>query len=147
MTTSRIFSVEEANALVPRLSDLVGSLLARASEIEARIERLGGKRATKGGGVNLEPTLDDDEDVRARKIELMAEIRAYEDGWRHVQELGAVVKDPRTGLCDFYGRIDGRVVCLCWRYGERAIEHYHEVDAGFSGRKPLGMELRQRLLN
>jgi hypothetical protein len=122
--------------------------MLRATEIEARIEKIGAMLPRKsGGGVRLEPSPDDDDEVRAKKLEVLAEIKAYEEGWKDVQKLGLVVKDPRTGLCDFYGRIDGRIVCLCWRYGESAVEHYHEVDAGFAGRKPIGAEIRQRLLN
>jgi hypothetical protein len=145
---SRIFTVEEANSLVPQLSALVGPLLTRANEIEAQIEKLGTMRPQKGGGrVPLDPAPGDSPELRARKAEILAEIRAYEEGWRDVQELGVVVKDPRIGLCDFYGCIDGRIVFLCWRYGESSIEHYHPLDSGFAGRKPLGAEVRQRLLN
>jgi hypothetical protein len=81
------------------------------------------------------------------KTELRRRIAHYEDGWRHVQELGAVVKDPQIGLVDFYGRIEGRLVWLCWRYGEESLRYYHELEAGYSGRQPLRPETRARLLN
>jgi hypothetical protein len=58
-----------------------------------------------------------------------------------------VVKDPQTGLVDFYGRIDGRTVWLCWRYGEDCVGYYHDLDAGFSGRRPLTADVRRVLLN
>jgi hypothetical protein len=51
------------------------------------------------------------------------------------------------GLLDFYGRIEGRLVWLCWRYGEDKLDHYHELDSGFSGRRPIGNVARQRVLN
>jgi hypothetical protein len=38
---------------------------------------------------------------------------------------------------DFYTMAGGRIVCLCWRRGEPRIEHWHPVDEGFSGRRPL----------
>jgi hypothetical protein len=77
----------------------------------------------------------------------MERIAAYEEGWREVTSLGAVVKDVRTGLVDFYGHLDGRTVWLCWRYGEERIDFFHELDAGFASRKPLGPEAKQKLLN
>jgi len=50
-------------------------------------------------------------------------------------------------MVDFYGRIDGRLVWLCWRYGEETLRYFHELDSGYSGRKPLRPEARERLLN
>jgi hypothetical protein len=42
-----------------------------------------------------------------------------------------------TGLVDFRTMRDGRAVYLCWRLGEDAIRYWHELDAGFAGRRPL----------
>jgi hypothetical protein len=61
--------------------------------------------------------------------------------------MGVLIKDPQIGLLDFYGRIDGRLVYLCWRYGEEALGYYHELEAGFAGRRPLARETREKLLN
>jgi len=77
----------------------------------------------------------------------MERIAAYEEGWEQVSSLGAVVKDTQTGLVDFYGTMDGRTVWLCWKYGEESITFFHELDTGFSGRKPIGPNVRQKLLN
>jgi hypothetical protein len=131
----RIWTLEEANALVPQLSLLIGQQLARANELEERFARL--KEARAGATFA----------VKALERELEERVRAYEAAWREVEELGVVVKDPRVGLCDFYGRVDDRLVWLCWRYGEEAVEHYHALDAGFAGRKPLTLTTRRRELN
>lgn len=150
--TPKVFTVEEVNAVVPRLSELVRELLDRARAIEVRLEGLrerthGAATRTSGRGVSLEPSGEDDATTTAEKLSILADIEVYEQGWRDVQALGAVVKDTRTGLCDFYGHVDGKLVCLCWRYGEPTIEHYHALDAGYAGRKPLDAKLRQRMLN
>ena len=145
-------TIEEANALVPRLAHLVGRQLLLAGEIEARLKKLAElgqpvRPGPRGVGAVIEERADDGEDVRAVKRELGDRVTAYEDGWRDVQALGAVVKDPRVGLVDFYGRVEGKLVWLCWKYGEVAIEFYHDLDTGFSGRKPLTGVTRQRMLN
>ena len=85
--------------------------------------------------------------MRELKTELAACVADYERGWQEVQDLGAIVKDPTSGLVDFYGRIEGRLVCLCWRYGEGSLDYFHELDAGFAGRRPLAGATRERLLN
>src|SRR5687768_7520796 len=108
-------TIEEANALVPRLSMLIGKQFLVASEIEGGLRRLAelGHRVAPGSGGEvsgaLEARVDDPDDVREIKAELVERIAAYEEGWRAVQELGAVVKDPRVGLLDFYGRVEGKL--------------------------------------
>ena len=54
-----------------------------------------------------------------------------------VNTLGCEVKDLETGLIDFPSLREGRIVYLCWRLGEDRIGHWHEVEAGFAGRKPV----------
>ena len=54
-----------------------------------------------------------------------------------LEQLGVECKSLDSGLFDFPCELDGRVVYLCWRTGERAVTHWHEVEAGFAGRQPL----------
>ncbi len=141
MTNPRVFSIAEVEALIPTLSALVTRQLQRHDEIEAG---LGDLARTAGG---LPRTLADDAsdppEVAALKVELRSRIDHYENGWADVTELGAVVKDPNVGLVDFYGRVDGRLVWFCWRLGEESLRYYHDLDAGFSKRRPLRPETRR----
>ena len=41
------------------------------------------------------------------------------------------------GLVDFPHRRNGRVVNLCWKYGETTVAHWHGLDEGFANRRPL----------
>ena len=53
-----------------------------------------------------------------------------------IAEIGVEVKDPDQGLVDFRGQRRGREVYLCWRLDEGSrISYWHELDAGFAGRK------------
>jgi hypothetical protein len=54
-----------------------------------------------------------------------------------IHELGAVVKDPDTGLVDFPAVVEGAEAFLCWQLGEDEVEFWHGLDEGFAGRKPL----------
>jgi len=60
---------------------------------------------------------------------------------------GIELKDIDSGLVDFYGQVDGERVWLCWKYGEHAVTHYHALDEGFSGRRPIDQAVKRRLLN
>ncbi len=60
-----------------------------------------------------------------------------------LEEIGCYFKDWnfKIGLVDFPGLIDGREVFFCWKSDEEDIEFYHELDEGFSGRKPFLVNL------
>ena len=143
--TPPIFTLEAVNAMVPELSSLVGRQISRRTEIESRLKALGELIGEVPDAII--PDDADAEPVRELKSELIKRIEEYQEGWREVEQMGAVLKDPRTGLVDFYGRVDGKLVWLCWKYGEAEVSHYHALDEGFSGRKPFRHSIRQRLLN
>jgi hypothetical protein len=52
-------------------------------------------------------------------------------------DTGAQIKDINIGLLDFSALRDGREVYLCWQYGEEDIAFWHEIDAGYAGRKTI----------
>ncbi len=69
--------------------------------------------------------------------ELLPHFRRLEEALLTMQGLGLELRDIDAGLVDFPCQRDGRVVYLCWRYGEDAIRFWHDLDAGFAGRRPL----------
>jgi Uncharacterized conserved protein (DUF2203) len=58
-------------------------------------------------------------------------------GFERLERLDIVVRDLERGLVDFPALIDGREVYLCWLLDEPAVGHWHGVEAGFAGRRPL----------
>lgn len=54
-----------------------------------------------------------------------------------LEELGVTVKDLDLGLLDFLGVREGVEVELCWHVGEDAVAFWHELGAGYAGRKPI----------
>jgi hypothetical protein len=153
LSTRRIWTIDEANAALPGLSLLISRQIARAADIERRFrsleQRVGPLRV--GGSEIVVPVgsspAGGGQEARALESELNERIQEYEEGWRAVSAMDVSVKDPRIGLCDFYGRVEGKPVWLCWRYGEEAVAFYHHLDAGFSGRRPLTTAPIPRLLN
>jgi hypothetical protein len=124
----RTFRLEEANALVPKVSELMADLLsARRAVAVARLE-LGALQ--RGGVVTDRRHLALVRDVSAlqeRVVSLIEEIHG----------LGCVVKDIDLGLIDFPFQAFGETVNLCWKLGEPQIEFWHRMDEGFSWRKPI----------
>jgi hypothetical protein len=145
MTNPRVFTIAEVDALIPTLAKLVGSQLEQQNEIERGL----GELARRGG--RLPRSLADEpgqaDEIGHIKLDLRQRIARYEHGWQRVTELGAVIKDPQIGLLDFYGRVEGKLVWLCWKFGEESLGFYHELSVGYSARRPLHAEVRERLLN
>jgi hypothetical protein len=135
MIDKRIFSVAEANALIPALEVHFGHLLQLRTQLRMTFAELSalGEPPTVA---SLERT---DHPLSVRKLNgrFQALMEALTETLRQVEILGAAVKDLDLGLCDFLGEKDGRAVWLCWQFGEKEISHYHALDAGFSARRPL----------
>ncbi len=58
-----------------------------------------------------------------------------------LEDFGVVVKDLDYGLLDFPADRYGEKVLLCWRYGEREVSYWHKPLEGYTGRKPLKIQL------
>jgi len=130
----RYFLREEVEALIPRLTEVMDEMRrAQAEAAEAR-EMLRGEQqrlAMAGGGI-----LDQSAWQEARR-RLDREAQRLERGVAEITRLGGVIKDVGTGLVDFAHQREGRVVNLCWKYGETSIRFWHGLDEGYAARKPL----------
>jgi hypothetical protein len=127
----RIFTVDQANRTLPLVSRIVRDIVTLYPRWRERVEEL----ELMAADAHAEQP-----DPRVQQLEREAHALAVEiDGCiREIQELGIEYKLPLdAGLVDFPGEVGGRRVYLCWRLGERAVEHWHELDAGFVGRQPL----------
>ena len=138
-------TLEEANALVPELARIVGSQIQRRAEIERGLSELAAEMGAPADDLAHAP--GDSESVRAKKSDLEARITEYQGAWGELEAIGGVLKDPRQGLVDFYGELDGELVWLCWKFGEESIAHWHKLREGFSHRKPIDAGAKRKLLN
>jgi hypothetical protein len=129
----RHFTRDEANALLDEVRPLTERLVEhRAALVAAQAERtqVALQIAGNGGGVDVTAAAGLDEQIALDHAGVARCVNA-------IHELGGVVKDLDTGLVDFPAQVEGREAFLCWRLGEDEITHWHGIDEGFSGRKPL----------
>lgn len=125
MAEERIYTLREASALVGPLTELLHAMRAARSVLTDRslVEVLARRAPTNGGG----------EDGRAFAEAALS----FSRGLAQITAWGVVVRDLDSGLCDFRARHEDRDVYLCWRLGEERIGYWHELGAGFQGRRPL----------
>jgi hypothetical protein len=123
--SSRRFTLEQANKSLPLVKRIVADIVkmhAQAVTCREAVDQAKGSRESAAAQKDLDATVD-------RLSALVDEL----------SEVGAELKDYDTGLIDFVGKHDGRDVYLCWKLGEERITHWHELNAGFAGRKPVSL--------
>jgi hypothetical protein len=125
----KIFTVQEANALLPNVRSIVGKIqhahrqLSRYRD-DVKKASEAGEQSGGGGFAN-----------GVAYAKLLTELTAQ---LAELEGLGVQLKDFERGLVDFPSLREGRVVLLCWQLGEGdELEWWHDVDAGFAGRTPL----------
>lgn len=128
----KFYSVDEANRALPLVRAIVTDIVEQYRRVEDLRKRLAGVRRDRRRNVD---------DLYAAELDQTRdELDAEEDRLRgYVDELlklGVELKSE-DGLCDFPSMRDGREVYLCWRLGEPKVAHWHELEAGFAGRRRI----------
>jgi hypothetical protein len=132
-----LYTVDEVNALVPEVAARWETVMQLRSQLKAIYQALDAAGAPPGQPVAADAP---DKILRDRAVfDGLAE--TLKDEVDRITATGCVIRDIEAGLCDWEGEHEGRIVWLCWKYGERACEWFHELDAGFRGRRPIS-ELR-----
>lgn len=129
----RYFTPSEANELLAEVRPLAESLVQHRQGMRLAAEhraRLTARIAGNGGDLDPQEPGELDE-------QFQRESHAVTQAAERLERLGVLVKDLDTGLVDFPALHEGEEVLLCWQVGEDEVAHWHGVDEGFAGRKPL----------
>ncbi len=133
----RYFTLEEANRTLPYVGPIVADILAAYKRWRTGVRKYENLAAQKQGKEGESPELAS---MRGEVDDVAQQINAYLE---ELSTVGCVFKGFDEGLVDFYSKLDGRDVFLCWKLGESEISYWHELDAGFAGRQELAVELIQ----
>jgi hypothetical protein len=118
MTTEiKYFTPADARKTLPLVKNIVRDILQTTREMRLIAEEV-------NNGI--------EDDIRIKK--LAAEVNGF---LSELEEIGCYYKDTKfqIGLVDFPAMIEDEEVYLCWRSDEDDILYYHEMDAGYLGRK------------
>jgi hypothetical protein len=122
----RLFTIDEAKAAIKLIRPLVGEILQIRADVLSRQPGLwtAMQRAAGNGG-------------SAELSRLAKDFDRLDELVHRVLDSGAEIKDLEAGLIDFRASRQNQPVYLCWKYGEEDLAFWHDIEAGFSGRKPL----------
>ncbi len=127
----KLFSVEEANILLPEIRTILDEFKDRKKMFFELKEEI----------IELTEIVDSEEyrsEELSKKERIMrATSKEIENLFEEIADLGCVVKDIDNGLVDFISIFQGRKVFLCWKQGEDKVSWYHDMQSGFTGRKKI----------
>jgi hypothetical protein len=132
--SDRTFTLDEAQSLLPILESLLRTAIQSKlliDEADAEMQALHHRMFLNGGMfLDIVP-------LARRKAERTKAEQRLKDALAEIDSTGVQVKDLSIGLLDFPCEVEGQVILLCWKLGEKAITHWHGVQEGFAGRKPI----------
>jgi hypothetical protein len=161
--TRRYFTLEEVEALIPRLTEIMGLTVQLHRLLRIRAEELAraGYTVTDGLLAGLRGAGDPADQPRANAprrtgadrgarpgagettastettlFEAQGLYQAIADRTAEIEALGGELKG--VDLVDFWSFRDGEEeVMLCWKLGETRIGFFHDAESGFAGRRPV----------
>jgi hypothetical protein len=130
MLHRRHYSIEQANAMLPTVAAILLRLRTARREL-----------AATGFDADLAVRAEATGGAWPGRSHAAASV-ALSLGFERLEAHEVLVRDLDRGLVDFPALIDGREVYLCWALGEPEIGHWHELQAGFAGRRTVGRTAR-----
>lgn len=121
----KIFDLESARDLIRIIKPIVEEINLKREELQDCFSRL-----------------EEEKDILERMYleshtkDVETRIRSL---FQKIEALGGVIKGIDPILVDFLSFHQNRYIWLCWKEDEETIMYWHELDEGFSGRKPIDL--------
>jgi hypothetical protein len=121
----KFYSVDEANALIPKLKALLERIRKTQEELakDKTAAAVREKAAQNGGG------------LPGRQLSALT--KTLDADLHQLEAWGITLRDPSIGLIDFLHKREGETVFLCWKLGEPRVEWWHPLETGIAGRQRL----------
>ena len=114
---ARVFNLEEARAVLPKVQAMTQPVFELASSLAEELQ-------------SAEDLQDD-----ARAEQLQERLETLMESWAEgVRAMGPEVKGP--WLVDF----DSGDGYWCWAFPEDSLDHWHSYEGGFSSRMPVSLK-------
>lgn len=131
MTTPRLFSITDANRMLPLVRSIVRDAVDRYAQVKRAIHLLARLQSAHQAG---DPSLAGRIRRQDRRVEaLLEDLQASVD---ELEDLGLRLRDYERGVVDFpAASLDrGQFIFYCWALGEDRVNHWHREAEGFRDR-------------
>lgn len=132
----RVYRASELNELIPDLERTFADLDRIRDRLRIIKRKMDVLEMIEGPTILETPGPD-----RAEYQQCLEEIerarKDFESTANRITALGGTIKGVEQGLVDFYGVVDGYLVWLCWKRGEKEVASFHNLDEGFGARQDL----------
>ncbi len=132
----KVFTLEEANSTIPKISQALERVVAINERIRVLTQDIKDLFDIWGESI-YDPKNTDHKYCHDKLTERNTLLQELQYHINNVQGLGCFVKDVNQGLVDFYAEKDGQLIFLCWRRGETKINFWHKINDGFSARRSV----------
>ena len=132
---NRVFSLQQANAMLPLVRSITSDLSRLARDVNERRSRL--------AALGYDPEQDHEPgDLYSEELlhignKLEEDARLIRGYAHELRELGVEPRNQAEGFVDFPAELDGNPVRLCWKLGETAVTHWHGEGEECSDRRLL----------
>lgn len=135
--TPHYFTPDEVNALIPKMEEGFQKFWNFRENAQRIMEELRVKARTTREREDVSAKHAALQQIRTSQAHFLLEQAKKEID--AVLELGCAVKDLEMGLVDFPYILEpqNQEVFLCWKFGEKRVRFWHELDQGYHSRKPL----------
>lgn len=129
----RHYTLEEANATLPWLEEVMDRMVPLRERLEAQqIELMSLMQQRSGNGAASR-----DQEIEESQKTMDDLAQQLRQDLQEITGRGILVRDIVRGLVDFPSDRDGQTIFLCWLRGEPQIDFWHGTIEGFGSRKPL----------
>jgi len=132
----RVFTLEEATQLIPKLEQYLDELLLKKKKMQKRHDQLLVLDLIVGEKAQ-DYQSHDGKDYLEKSAELESLILSFEEDIMKINQTGCFLRDLEKGVVDLFYVRDKQLVYLCWKKGEKKIHYYHDLDDGDRHRRPL----------
>lgn len=132
-TAEIIFSLDQANAMLPLLRLIVADISLAHRELSERrlqLHRLIRRRDS------AKATVYNDE-VEETRTDLRVETQQLEELIRELENLGVILRSAYDGIVDFPTVMRDTAAYYTWKMGELDVSHWRLANEPYSQRKPL----------
>jgi hypothetical protein len=134
----KYFSLEEANAVLPQLENLVTRLIEKKESHDRMHDHLFMSELLHDAIKTKNPSREQDFDsIESGAQSVDERVGDLENDLRQIKALGCLLRSLERGWVEFPSQKSGQTIFYCWKKGEPQVSFYRPVQSATFERFPL----------